>query len=84
VTPTDLLAGLGLKVLDWAAHHALDHGVWIHRLDYARANTRLRRSYRAAGFTEVGEREFEDGPSRAVTLYEQGLDWPSAGPRAEQ
>lgn len=64
--------GLGRHLLSEAEHRIRDVGRDIARLDCNRANQRLRAYYRAAGYREVGEREFRTG-WYPVTLFEKQL-----------
>lgn len=60
--------GLGRDMLTWAEHRARDAGAAVLRLDCAATNLALRRYYVNFGFTEVGERHFEQF---SVTLLEK-------------
>ncbi len=64
--------GIGLEVLEWAGTTARDAGRRFLRLDCVETNERLRHYYCAAGFTEVGRRQFANG-WRPVVLMERSL-----------
>ena len=60
-------AGLGARMLDWAARTA-SAGRTLLRLDCVETNGRLRRYYRDLGFEEVGRRAFDTGWDPVVLL----------------
>jgi ribosomal protein S18 acetylase RimI-like enzyme len=63
-------AGLGARLLDWAAEHGRRAGAAVLRLDCAEGNAGLRRYYARLGFREVGRRDFA-GPWHSVVLLER-------------
>lgn len=53
--------GLGQQLLAFAERTIEESGRSLSRLDTVTSNSALRQYYRAAGYTEVGERVFETG-----------------------
>lgn len=72
------LAGLGARLLDWAAATGHEAGATAVRLDCVEGNERLRRYDLDLGFREVGRRDF-DGPFFSTALLEKTLAEPRAG-----
>ncbi|HEX8496931.1 MAG TPA: GNAT family N-acetyltransferase, partial [Actinomycetales bacterium] len=71
--------GLGATLLRWGQEQALEAGRTVLRLDCVESNPVLRAYYRAAGFSQVGRRDF-DGPWHSAVLLEKQLgDRPAAG-----
>ncbi|MFI7617418.1 GNAT family N-acetyltransferase [Nonomuraea terrae] len=74
-------AGLGARILDWAAHAARQRGARSLRLDCVRSNARLRAYYKAHGFAHRGDvpvggapgQRTQDGPVTWVSRYELAL-----------
>lgn len=74
-------AGLGARLLQWAAIEALAEGRSYLRLDCVASNRRLRRYYEAAGFVHRGDAHLagppgaraDDGPITTVSRYELRL-----------
>jgi GNAT superfamily N-acetyltransferase len=74
-------AGLGARILDWAATTAASEGHRFLRLDCVESNRRLRDYYEAAGFRHRGDAPVtgppggrtEPGPAVVVSRYELGL-----------
>jgi GNAT superfamily N-acetyltransferase len=71
-------AGLGARLLDWAADTAASAGRGVLRLDCVASNGRLRSYYEAAGFRHCGDARVgappgsrADGPGVAVSRYER-------------
>jgi ribosomal protein S18 acetylase RimI-like enzyme len=62
----------GRRLLAWVEQVARATGRPFVRLDCAETNEALRRYYRAAGYREVGRRDFST-PSLAATLLEKPL-----------
>ncbi|WP_433272272.1 GNAT family N-acetyltransferase [Actinosynnema sp. CS-041913] len=65
-------AGLGSRLLAWAAEHGHRAGATLLRLDCVAHNRRLRRYYAGLGFREVGRRVFDGG--WAHVLLEKSTD----------
>lgn len=72
--------GLGQELLAFAERTIEASGRSLSRLDTVTSNSALRSYYRAAGYTEVGERVFEGdkvfdtgAPIGSVTLFEKKL-----------
>ncbi|AXI80045.1 GNAT family N-acetyltransferase [Peterkaempfera bronchialis] len=73
-------AGLGARILDWAAATLAHTGRHL-RLDCLAANTALRAYYESAGFTHRGDTRVggapgqrrHDGPATLVSRYEKPL-----------
>lgn len=74
-------AGLGARILDWAAATAAADGLRFLRLDCVASNRRLRDHYEAAGFRHCGDARVtgppgaraEPGPAVTVCRYELRL-----------
>lgn len=74
-------AGLGARILDWAAATAASEGHRFLRLDCVESNRRLRDYYEAAGFRHRGDAPVtgppggrtEPGPAVIVSRYELEL-----------
>lgn len=77
-------AGLGARILDWAAATAAAEGRHFLRLDCVASNRRLRDYYEAAGFRHRGDAPVsgppggrtEPGPAVTVSRYERELPPP--------
>lgn len=65
--------GLGAALLNWAHLQAVAAGRSVLRLDCVESNADLRDHYRAAGWREVGRRDFA-GPWHSAVLLERSLD----------
>ena len=74
--------GVGTQLLDWAESQARTAGAPVLRMACVESNARLRRYYAAAGFTEVGRRDF-DGPWHSAVLLEKVLREPTGLPQSD-
>ncbi|MFC4529460.1 GNAT family N-acetyltransferase [Sphaerisporangium dianthi] len=74
-------AGLGARILNWAANAARQQGADSLRLDCVKSNDRLRAYYETHGFAHRGDvpvggapgQRLEDGPVTWVSRYELAL-----------
>lgn len=74
-------AGLGARILDWAAAAGQQRGAASLRLDCVKSNLRLRAYYEAHGFVHRGDvtvggapgQRLDDGPVTWVSRYELAL-----------
>lgn len=77
----DGAAGLGARILGWAANAARQQGANSLRLDCVKSNDRLRAYHEAHGFAHRGDvpvggapgQRLEDGPVTWVSRYELAL-----------
>lgn len=74
--------GVGGQLLGWAEVQARAAGAPVLRMDCVEGNSALRRYYAAAGFSEVGRRDF-DGPWYSAVLLEKVLREPTGRPRSD-
>lgn len=81
-------AGLGSRLLDWAAEMATARGRHFLRLDCVASNHRLRHYYEEAGFQHRGDVHVtgppgsrgDKGPAVTVSRYERPIETPDADP----
>lgn len=81
-------AGLGSRLLDWAAEMATARDRHFLRLDCVAANHRLRHYYEEAGFHHRGDvhvtgppgSRSDEGPTVMVSRYERPIGTPGADP----
>jgi GNAT superfamily N-acetyltransferase len=66
-------AGLGARLLEWAAGAIRDEGRSVLRLDCVATNARLRAYYESAGFRHRGDVREAGGPRALLSRYEKTL-----------